>query len=320
MPRPLRPRRRALRAAAVSCTLLVLPALAPAAASADYAAANTWGGGTVGRERSPDLGGAFPIEGALVSMVTGPDRARLSVSVRSARCVVNGTMRGVVTAQPGTVGDQLAVGVTARRTLTTRLEAGRSRARVTVALAPAAPGVLRGTVAARGTVTVGGRRRACVLRETVVLRSRAALGSPLTALTTAASAPRTGLVETTVPPRVRGSIAITKRRDGAYHAIWSVHQSCRSGSKRSTGDYVNLGRRFRVRADGSFRGREVTTRRGRTAEGRFHFRFVATISGRIDADGVARGRVAVSSRRKETGYYDLVCRMPSTPFAAAPSA
>jgi hypothetical protein len=81
---------------------------------------------------------------------------------------------------------------------------------------------------------------------------------------------------------------------------------------------VNVGKRFRVRKDGSFRGREVFNRSRRVKARRNHFRFVATISGRIGPDGVARGRIAIRSRDRLTGYQDLVCVVPSTPFAAAP--
>lgn len=320
MHRPDRPRRRALRAAGVSCSLLALPALAPAVASADYASANTWAGGTAGAARAAAPRRDFAAGGVLVSMVTGPPRARLYVSVRSDRCVVNGTLRGVVSVQPGGAGDLQALTVSARRTIVSRTTLGRARARVTVTLAPGAPGLLVGTVEARGRVTLGGRSRACAMRRTVSVRSRAALATPPGPLSTDPGATRTGIVESKIDPNVRGAIALTKRRDGSIHGFWIVHQTCRSGSKRSADDVVNSGKRFRVRKDGTFRGREVHVTSGRTPKGRFRLRYVATISGRIDADGVARGRVAISSRETETGFFPLVCRAPSTPFAAAPMA
>jgi hypothetical protein len=301
------------------CTLLAVPALAPAA-SADYAAANTWAGGTVGAGRSALLGRDFAARGALVSLVTGPSRARLSVSLRSDRCVTNGTLRGVVTVHPGGTGDLQALEVRARKTLATRTAVGRTRARVTVTLTPGAPGLLVGTVEARGRVTLRGRSRPCRMRETVIVRSRAALATPPGPLSTDPAALRTGIVESRIAPRVRGAIAIAKRRDGSFHGFWSVHQTCRSGTKRSADDFVNVGKRFRVRADGSFRGRERFTRTERVPEGRFRLRFTATISGRIGPDGVARGRVAIRSSSTLTGYTDLVCTVPSTPFAAAPAA
>jgi hypothetical protein len=318
MTRPARPRRRALRAAAVLCILSALPALAPSAASADYASANTWGGGAAGPGSSAVTGDDFAARGALVSMVTSPTRARLFVSVRSDRCVVNGTLRGVVSVQPGGVGDLQALRVGARRTLTTKASTGRTRARVSVALVPGAPGLLVGTVEARGRVTLHGRTRACAMRERVSVRSRAALAAPAGPLSADPGASRTGIVDSVISPRVPGAVAITKRPDGSLHGFWSLHQTCVSGTKRSSDDFVNVGKRFRVRKDGSFRGREVFTRSARVKEGRSRFRFVATITGRIGDDGVARGRVTVRSRDELTGYIDLVCTVPSTPFAAAP--
>jgi hypothetical protein len=298
--------------------LLALPALAPASASADYASANTWAGGSVGAGRSALTGQDYPARGALVSLVTGPSRARMWVSVRSDRCVVNGALRGTTEARPGGVGDLQTVAVTASRVVVTKLTTGRSRTRVTVTLTPGGPGLLVGTVEARGRVTLRGRSRPCVLREAVTVRSRAALATPLAPATTDVAATRTGVVGLRLAGRVPGAIALTKRRDGSIHGLWSVHQTCRSGSKRSADDYVNVGKRFRIRKDGTFRGRESFTRTKRLGKRRSRLRFVATISGRIDADGIARGRIAVHSREKEAGYYDLVCTVPSTPFAAAP--
>jgi hypothetical protein len=304
----------------VSCSLLALPALAPTAASADRAAANTWGGGTVGAQPSRIASRAYAGRGALVSLFTSGKRARLFVSIRSDRCVVNGELHGTAVKQPGGAPSLHAVTVAARRTVTTRSTPGRSRARLSVALAPVAPGVLVGTVQARGRVTLRGRTRRCALRETVTVRSRAALASPSAGLTTDPGATRAGLVETPISPRVRGAIALARRADGRIHGLWSVHQTCRSGPKRSADDYVNVAKRFRVRADGSFRARESVVTRNRVKGGLERLHFVATISGRIGPDGVARGTVSVRSRSRLKGYDDLVCRMPSTPFAAAPAA
>ncbi|WP_304785607.1 hypothetical protein [Patulibacter sp.] len=239
--------------------------------------------------------------------------------MRSLRCVANGTMRGTVVARPGGTGDLLAIEVRARRTLTTNGTYGRARSRVTLELTPAAPGKLIGTVRARGRVTLNGRSRPCSMRETVTLRSRAALAAP-GALATDPLAPRVGLVESRIAPRVPGAIALTGRRDGTVHGFWFAHQTCRSGTKRSAADLVNVIERFRIRADGSFRHREVSIIRRRVPEGRSRVRFVATISGRIGADGVARGRIAVQSRDRVAGFDDLVCRTPSTAFTAAPAA
>jgi hypothetical protein len=320
MSHPVLPRRRALRAAVVSCSLLALPALVPVAASADRAAANTWGGGTAGAQPSRVGPAAYAGRGALVSLFTRGKRARVYVSIRSDRCVANGELRGRVVEQPGGAPSLHAVTVTARRTVTTQSVPGRSRTRLSVTLAPVAPGVLAGTVEARGRVTLRGRTRSCALRETVTVRSRAALITPGAGLTTDPGATRSGLVETPIKPGVRGAIAIAKRADGSLHGLWSVHQTCRSGPKRSAGDFVNLQKRFRVRADGSFRVRESVVSRNRVEGGRERLHFVSTISGRIDPDGVARGTVSMRSRSKLKGYDDLVCRMPSTPFAAAPAA
>jgi hypothetical protein len=316
MSRPDRPRRSPAGFAAL-LPLLLLSLAAPTAASADYASANTWAGGTAGQGRSTLTGRNYAARGALVSMVTSPSRARLAVSVRSDRCVANGTLRGTIVPQAGGVGDLLALGVRARGTVTTSGSHGRTRARVTLDLAPAAPGVLVGTVRAEGRVTRNGRRRACRMRESVTLRSRAALGTP-GAFSTDPLALRTGIVESRIAPRVPGSIALIGRADGAVHGFWRIHVSCRSGSKRSADDVVNLNRRFRVRADGGFRDREVFVSRTRVKGGTRVIRFVATISGRIAADGVARGRVRLQTRDREPGYLDLVCSSPSVPFTAAP--
>jgi hypothetical protein len=320
MSHPAVPRRRALRAAAVTCSLLALPALLPGSAAADAAAANTWGGGTAGAAPSRVTGRGYAERGALVSVVTTASRARLRISLRSDRCTVNGTLRGTTTVQPGGTGDLLALSVTARRTITTDITRGRTRARVSVALTPAAPGVLVGTVEARGRVALRGRNRPCRMREAVTVRSRAVLATPPAAATTAPAVLRTGIVETRVTPGVRGAIALAPRSDGSLHGFWTFHQTCRSGSKRSADDFVNVAKRFRVRADGSFRSRESVVTRNRVKGGRERLHFVATISGRIGPDGVARGTVSMRSRSRLKGYDDLVCRMPSTPFAAAPTA
>lgn len=312
--RPAVPRRVALVAA-----LALVPAAVPAAAAADPVSANTWAGGSVSRERSPTLGSAYAARGALVSMVTTSTRARLFVSIRSPRCVANGTLRGTVALQPGGVGEQLALRVVARRTVTTLYGERRSRARIAVSLAPAAPGDLAGTVTARGrTTTAGGGSRSCVLRERVRLRSRTALTAPLAPLSVDRAALRTGIVEQTIAPKVRGSIAIVRRTDGAFHALWTVHERCVSGPKRTADDYVNVAKRFRVAADGSFRGREVFVDSGRRDGGHFRQRFVATIRGRFLPDGTVRGTVTADSRLRETGFSDLVCTSPASSFVAAP--
>jgi len=320
VPQSRRSSRRTVLRIAACVPLLALPGLVPAAASADFAAANTWAGGTAGAARSADLGGRYAARGALVSVATGGTKARLYVSVRSERCVANGTLRGTVVPQPGGVGELQTLQVRAAKTLTTSGTYGRTRARVSVTLSPGAPGLLVGTVEARGRVTLRGRTRACTMRETVSVRSRAALAAPAAPSSVAPGATRTGILESAIAPRARGAIALTGRRDGYVHGFWVAHQSCRSGTKRSAEDVVNIIRRFRVRANGTFRDREVATTTLGTGKNRSRLRFVATISGRIGADGVARGRIEVRSRSTLKGYVDLVCTTPSTPFTAAPAA
>lgn len=318
MSRPQHPSR--LRRGALAAALAVLPAVAaPAAASASFTTANTWAGGGVTAARDSGAFVAYPKGGALVSLVTGPSTARLYVSIRSPRCVVNGTLRGTVTQQPGGSGDLLALSVTAKGTRTTPFGAGRTRARLRVELGPAAPGVLGGTVTARGTTRIRGRSRACSLTQAVRLTSRAVLTAPAAPFSADPAAPRVGVVSSTISPRVKGAIAITRRADGTYHGLWSLRERCVSGSRRTIGDYVNVGRRFPVRANGAFRGREVSTYAFRQDGERVRGRYVATISGRIGPDGVARGRVAVTLRQTKTGnYLPYTCRTGSLPFAAAP--
>lgn len=240
----------------------------------------------------------------------------MSVSLTSKRCGYSDTVRGTVT--PGTGGDaeHLVLAVAGTR----KVRSKKAHLDFGIALQSAAPGVLSGTATVRGTYkrASDGHTVRCNLTSAVLLRSRSALNAPLQALSTDSAVPRVGVLASTIQPKVRAAIAITKRADGFHHAIWTAHVSCRSGSKRSADDPVFFAPRFRIAADGTFRGRERTTYRSTRKHRRIAYRFLGVIKGRIDPDGVARGTVTTTSRYRETGYHDLVCRTPTSSFAAAP--
>lgn len=307
-----RPARRLLRRAAACAPLLLAPVLLPAVASADYTSANQWGGGVLAADRMPG-NARYPVKGTLVSMTTSPTKARLSLAFRTRPCNATTTLTGRVTVVPGGDEEHLALTVDGSR----KIRNSKKHLDYAVALRPAAPGVLTGVASMRGTIRDGKRVYRCNATSTVTVRSRSVLAAPLQPSPTDASLPRVGVLSSTVAPRVKAAIAITKRADGGYHAIWSEHVSCASGSKRSSFDSVNFAPRFRIRADGTFRARETVHERAKTKKGRSTYTFVGRISGRIDADGVARGAVSTSSRYRETGYRDLVCR-GSASFMAAP--
>jgi hypothetical protein len=223
-------------------------------------------------------------------------------------------MTGVVTMGAGGDAEHLVLAVEASRRIRNR----RVRLDYAVSLRSVAPGVLAGTASVQGTIRSGGSTGRCAISSPVTLRSRSALSTPLQALPTDPALTRTGILSATVAPRVRAAIAITKRADGYHHAIWAMHLSCRTGSRRTSFDTLNLAPRFRVRADGTFRKREVSRRRGTQGGRRIDSTFVGTISGRIDPDGIARGTVSVTERVRRPGSPARVCRMPRTSFAAAP--
>jgi hypothetical protein len=58
--------------------------------------------------------------------------------------------------------------------------------------------------------------------------------------------------------------------------------------------------------------------RGKTEKGRYTYRFVGVITGRIGPDGIARGSVSSATRYTETGFFPKVCRSKKASFAAAP--
>jgi hypothetical protein len=291
----------------------VLPAVVPTAASADYASANQWGGGALAPARQAGAS-RYPTRGTLVSMTTSATAARLRVDFQTPRCGTAETLRGRVTPAPGGNAEYLAIAVDAARKVRNR----REHLDYAVSLRPAAPGVLSGTASVRGTFRNGRRTIRCNATSPVTLRSRSAVTTPLQTSPTDPALPRTGILASTVQPRVLASIAITKRTDGWHHAMWTEHISCVSGGTRSSFETVDLVPRFRVRTDGTFRGREVVRERGRTKDGPYRYTFVGTIRGRIGADGIARGTATSRSRYRQKGFYDKVCSLGRTTFAAAP--
>jgi hypothetical protein len=312
------PSHRPARYVPLCATALLVPALLPAAASADYASAHEWAGGALSPARQPGAS-KYPIDGFLVSLTTSPTKARLAVSMTSRRCTAARTVTGVVTPGAGGDAEHLVLGVEARKRVRNR----RVRLDYAVSLRSAAPGVLTGTASVRGSFRDGKGRFRCNESAPVVLRSRSALNAPLQPLTTDSSLPRVGVLSATISPRVKAAIAITKRADGFLHALWTQHLSCTSGPKRTSFDSFNFAPRFRIRANGSFVGRESLKTRGRVTGGRtkrarYRRTFTATIRGRIDPDGIARGTVRVTERYQETGYLARVCRLARTSFSAAP--
>jgi hypothetical protein len=312
-------RRHPLGSAAIVAAALLLPSLSlPAVASADATTANTWAGGTLGSARD----GAYAAEGALVSLVTGPKRARIAVQVYNRKCFTNSeTRRATTTVVPGAVGDHVTLNVAGTVRFKRRQRYGTVRTRVRIDLKAVAPGVLQGTVKVSGDPIRSSRRPLnCSQTTNVQVRSQASLAAPLAPMTADPAALRTGFVALSRSPRVPGAIAIAKRSDGYHHAYWTLRMRCRSAGKTTTLINVNYGRRFRVRADGTFRGRELLVRRGKRRDDRWTRRIVLTIKGRIDPDGVARGTVASADRLswRRGRFYGRSCRMPATAFAAAP--
>ncbi|CAB4914657.1 unannotated protein [freshwater metagenome] len=304
--------RRTVRRAAACAPLLLLPALAPAAASADAVTANTWAGGSLGFHRQP-AAPRYPAGAALVSLVTSSTTARLAVTLDGTRCLATRTLTGTVTPGAGGGPEHLVLAVDARRKVRSKAE----RLDFTVALRSAAPGLLAGTASVRGTIRQGGRTLRCDVERFVVVRSRSALEAPLAPLTTDPAAMRTGVLLSPVAPRAQAAIVIARREDGFHHAAWTQHLTCTVGSERTAFDAPNFAPRFRVRADGSFRGREVLRTRVRIQGERVSRVFTSTIEGRIGADGIARGAVQVSERISGAGGA-LTCEVPRTAFAAAP--
>jgi hypothetical protein len=302
-------------ALAAGAVLLVSLALAPAVASADYASANEWAGGGLAPDRQPG-NPKLPVRGTLVSMTTSPTRARLSVNLGDQGCrTENVALKGRVTPAPGGDAEHLTISVEASR----RVRNDGQRLTYAVSLRPAAPGILTGTASVRGTYSDGRRRRRCDIASTVVLRSRSSLDAPRGPSPTDPGRPRAGVVASLVAPRVKGAIAITRRADGWYHGMFTGHNTCRSGRKRSSFDSIYYKSRFRIRADGTFRSRVAYKDRGTVKKGRFSYSFVGTLSGRIDPDGIARGIVSSTSHYKETGYLVKTCRLTPSSFAAAPA-
>ena len=313
MPPSLHPvSRRRLRLLA-ALTLFSVPGILPTAASADYASARQWAGGSLAPGRQAGAS-RYPGRGTLVSLTTSATAARLRVDFQTPRCGTAETLRGRVTPAPGGDAEYLTLAVDAARKVRNR----REHLDYAVALRPVVPGVLSGTASVRGTFRNGRRTIRCNASSAVTLRSLSALTAPPQALSTDPARPRVGILASTVQPRVLASIAITKRADGWHHAMWTEHISCVSGGKRSSFETVELVPRFRVRADGTFRSREVVRRRGRTKDGPYRYTFVGTIRGRIDGDGIARGTATSRSRYRQKGFYDKVCTLGRRTFAAAP--
>lgn len=305
-------RPRLARLAAVAPVLLAGVSL-PAAASASPTTANQWSGGALSPDRQSGAS-RYPTRGTLVSMTTSSSAARLSVSFQTPRCGTAETLRGRVVQQAGGTAEHLAISVEASRRVRNR----RERLDYLVALRPASPGVLVGTAAVRGTFRNGRRTIRCNASSAVTVRSRSTLVAPPQPFSTDAALPRLGVFRSTISPRVLAAIAITKRVDGFHHAMWTERIRCVSGGRRSSFETVDVVPRFRIRADGSFRGRHVVTDRGRDENGRYVLRFVGTVRGRIGADGIARGVATSSSRFRQRGFYDKVCSIGTVRFEAAP--
>lgn len=308
-----RPSLRLVRSGDACIALLLVPAVVPAAASADYTSANQWAGGSLKPDRQRGAS-QYPAEGVLVSMTTSPTRARLAIVLNDSHCKAGRAMSGTVTPGAGGDAEHLVLGVEAVRKVRNR----RVRLDYAVSLRSVAPGVLAGTASVRGTIRDGRSTARCRQSASVVLRSRSALNAPLQPLSTDPASTRVGILGATIAPRVKAAFAIAKRADGYHHAMWTMHLSCVQGSRRFSFDTPNFAPRFRIRADGSFRGREVRRGSGKNEDGRFTRTFVGTISGRIDPDGIARGTVSVRERSRVDGDPVRVCTLPRTSFAAAP--
>lgn len=304
------------------------PALASQAADAPASAAhaadtrpNTWSGGALAPTGGPGARAAYPGSGVLVSLVTAAPRARAHVIVLDPRCGMGGAIpRARAAVAPGGQGAYAALTVHGRRAKRYRSRYGTTTLTATLDLAPASPGVLRGTLRVTGTARDTRRPYRCDVSVPIVVRSHQALLAPLGPATTDVAALRTGLVAATTRRRVPEAIALTRRPDGRMHAIWSFTLKCRAGRSSRTLEQYETARAFPVRADGSFRGVERGSLRGRDASGRFTTRFAAVIRGRIDADGLARGTVNNTQTATRPGSRGarVRCHTGSRRFVAAP--
>jgi hypothetical protein len=253
--------------------------------------------------------------------VTSAPRARIHVILVDPRCGMGTAIpsgRSAVAA--GGQGAYAAFTIRGRRTQRYRSRFGTTKLTATVDLAPASAGVLQGTLRVTGTARDARRPHRCDVSMPVVVRSHQALLTPLAPGTTDAAAPRTGLVADTIRPRVPASIAITKRADGRLHAVWSYTLVCRAGKASSELAQYETARSFPIRADGSFRGVERGTLRGRTDGERYVSRFSAAVRGRIDADGIARGTISNALTTIHPGGRGATvrCRTGDRRFVAAP--
>jgi hypothetical protein len=294
------PRSRPAHAAAsslatVGIALLSSLALVPAA-RADDTQANTWSGGGLPAARGAGARAVYPRSGVLVSLVTVAPRARIHVEVHDPLCGIGTTIpSGSAAVAPGGDGLYEALTVNGHGTETYRSAYGSTRLRATVALAPAAPGVLGGTVRVTGTTHDAKRPHRCDLTVPVTVRSHQSLLVPRAPGSVDAAAPRTGLVDVSLPRRLPGAIAITKRADGRLHAMWSIAFRCRTGGRRFDDPAFETAKRFPVRAGGAFSGVERSVRRGVSGGDRFVYRYESRITGRIGSDGIARGTVSNAS-------------------------
>lgn len=319
MSRPARPGR--LRRTVLCSTMLALPALIPAAASADYTQANTWSGGVVSAARGSGSRSIYARRGVALSVVTVAPRARMVVDVYDERCGAGASITTATSSvAPG--GQEFYESATAhgRRTQRYRSRHGTTKLTITVDLAPAAPGVMSGTVRVTGTARDTRRPYRCALALPVVVRSHQSLLTPLAAATTDPAVPRTGLVSAHLSPKVRGAIAITRRADGRLQALWSFREQCRAGAKHYPFQGYESAKRFAIRADGSFSGVERGRQRGSYRGDRYVSRSEARITGRIGPDGIARGRVSNTSSLTFAGGKRVGerCRTGSQTFVAAP--
>lgn len=311
---------RVLRTLAVAAAA-ASTALVPSVAHADYGQANTWSGGALGAARGAGPRTVYPRAGALVSLVTGPPKARLYVQFFDPRCGIGASISAATaTVVPGGQGFYETLAVRARKTQRYRSRYGRTTLTASVALAPSSPGVLAGTLRVTGTTRDARRPYRCRIALPIVVRSHQSLLAPLAPGSTDPAVPRTGLVDTRLRPKVPGAIAITKRTDGRFHAAWSLHYTCRSGGRSTVFEGYETARRFPVASDGSFTATETGSSRGVDRGVRYTFRYRSRITGRIGSDGVARGRVDnVQSTRYAGGRRPSEsCRTGGRDFAAAP--
>ncbi|MEV4422463.1 hypothetical protein AB0L40_21175 [Patulibacter sp. NPDC049589] len=316
-----RPARRLLRRLAACAPLLLAPVLLPAAASADDTQANTWSGGSLDAARGAGSRAIYPRRGALVSLITGAPKARMNVTFEDPRCGVSVAIPAARSAiAPGGQGFYQAVTAHGRKTRRYASRYGTTKLTATVDLAPSSPGVLAGTLQVDGVARDTRRPITCRISVPVVVRSHQSLLAPLAPGPIGPSSPRTGLVDVTIGARVPGSIAITRRADGRSQAIWTFRYRCRVGSRRITSDGYETSKRFAVRSNGSFRGVERRTLRGRYRGHAYVFRYSGVLSGRIGSDGIARGRVRDTTTRvfPDGKYLTERCDTGSRRFVAAP--